>query len=55
MAVACDVLIQCYHYDYVINMRLWQAKASRELDLTYFDRGDYIGAVHTKVLSETIS
>jgi starch phosphorylase len=55
MAVPCDILIPGYHNDNVINMRLWKAKASRELDLTYFDRGDYIGAVHTKVHSETIS
>ena len=55
MAIPCDVLIPGYLNDNVINMRLWKAKASRELDLTYFDRGDYIGAVHTKVHSETIS
>ncbi|NOX24590.1 MAG: glycogen/starch/alpha-glucan phosphorylase [Deltaproteobacteria bacterium] len=55
MAVACDVLIPGYMNDNVINMRLWQAKASRDLDLSYFDRGDYIGAVHNKVRSETIS
>lgn len=55
MAIPCDVLIPGYLNNNVINMRLWRAKASRELDLTFFDRGDYIGAVHTKVHSETIS
>ncbi|MFZ5798900.1 MAG: glycogen/starch/alpha-glucan phosphorylase [Thermodesulfobacteriota bacterium] len=55
MAVACDVLVPGFHNNNVINMRLWTAKASRELDLSYFDRGDYVGAVHTKVHSETIS
>jgi len=55
MANACDVLIPGYRNDNVINMRLWQAKASRELDLSYFGRGDYIGAVENKVKSETIS
>jgi len=55
MAIACDILVPGYRNGNVINMRLWKAKASRELDLTYFDRGDYIGAVHTKVQSETIS
>ncbi len=55
MALPCDVLIPGYLNDNVINMRLWKARASRELDLTYFERGDYIGAVHTKVHSETIS
>jgi len=55
MANACDVLIPGYRNDNVINMRLWKAKASRELDLTEFSRGDYIGAVEQKVKSETIS
>ena len=36
-------------------MRLWTAKASRDLDLTYFNKGDYIGAVQRKVKSETLS
>jgi len=55
MAVACDMLVPGYLNNNVVNMRLWKAKASRELDLSYFDRGDYVGAVHTKVQSETIS
>jgi starch phosphorylase len=55
MAVAADVLVPGFRNDNVINMRLWKAKASRELDLSYFDKGDYVGAVHTKVHSETIS
>ncbi len=55
MATACDVLIPGYRNDNVINMRLWQAKASRELDLAFFNQGDYVGAVENKVRSETIS
>ncbi len=55
IAIACDVLIPGYQNDNVINMRLWRAKASRELDLSFFDKGDYIGAVQNKVSSETIS
>ncbi len=55
MATPCDMLIPGYRNDNVINMRLWKAKASRELDLTDFNRGDYIGAVESKVRSETLS
>lgn len=55
IAMACDMLVPGYDNDHVINMRLWTAKASRELDLSYFGRGDYIGAVTSKVSSETIS
>lgn len=55
MALPCDILVPGYHNDHVINIRLWSARASRDLDLSYFDRGDYIGAVKNKVNSETIS
>ncbi|MEW6501244.1 MAG: glycogen/starch/alpha-glucan phosphorylase [Thermodesulfobacteriota bacterium] len=55
MAMACDVLVPGFNNDTVINMRLWTARASRELDLASFNRGDYIAAVQTKVQSETIS
>ena len=55
MAMACDVLVPGFNNDNVINMRLWTARASRDLDLGSFNRGDYISAVHDKVLSETIS
>jgi starch phosphorylase len=55
MAMPCDILVPGYMNDHVINMRLWAARASRELDLTHFGEGDYIGAVQQKVSSETIS
>jgi len=55
MAMACDVLVPGFNNDYVINMRLWTARASRDLDLVSFNRGDYIAAVQEKVASETIS
>ena len=55
MAMACDILVPGFNNDHVINMRLWTARASRELDLSFFNVGDYIGAVQSKVKSETIS
>jgi len=55
MAMACDMLVPGFNNDHVINMRLWRAKASRELDLHSFNAGDYINAVQNKVNSETIS
>lgn len=55
MAMACDMLVPGYKNNQVINMRLWTAKASRELDLTYFSEGNYIAAVEDKVHSETVS
>jgi starch phosphorylase len=55
MAMACDMLVPGFGNDHVINMRLWRAKASRELDLGFFNAGNYISAVESKVRSETIS
>ncbi len=55
MAMACDMLVPGFNNDHVINMRLWRAKASRELDLDFFNAGDYVNAVESKVRSETIS
>ncbi len=55
MAMACDYLVPGYRNNHVNNMRLWTAKASRELDLSFFNKGDYIGAVQSKVKSETLS
>jgi len=55
MAKASDLMVPGYKNDHVINMRLWSASSSRELDLGDFSRGDYIGAVESKVSSETIS
>ncbi|MFZ5774296.1 MAG: glycogen/starch/alpha-glucan phosphorylase [Thermodesulfobacteriota bacterium] len=55
MAMACDVLVPGFNNNHVINMRLWTARASREIDLSFFNRGDYIAAVQSKVQSETIS
>ncbi len=55
MAIPCDMLVPGYKNNHVINMRLWAARASRELDLNFFSSGDYIGAVESKVSSETIS
>ncbi|MEN8199097.1 MAG: glycogen/starch/alpha-glucan family phosphorylase, partial [Thermodesulfobacteriota bacterium] len=55
VAIPCDYLVPGYKNDHVINMRLWTARASRELDLSSFSRGDYIDAVKSKVSSETIS
>jgi len=55
MAMACDIMVPGINDDFVTNMRLWTATSSRKLDLEFFNRGDYMGAVEAKVLSESIS
>ncbi len=36
-------------------LRLWRAEAPESFDFEVFNRGDYYGAVHQKVVSETLS
>ena len=55
MAVPCDILIPGYGGDHVTNMRLWASLSTREFNLTVFNRGDYAGAMHEKIMSENIS
>ncbi|XSG84566.1 MAG: glycogen/starch/alpha-glucan phosphorylase [Methylohalobius sp. ZOD2] len=55
LAMAYDVPVLGYGGETVNNLRLWAAKASREFDLTYFNKGNYIQAVAEKIQSETLS
>jgi len=55
MALANDIFIPGYANENVINMRLWSAVSSRDFDLQDFNRGDYMGAMESKVFSENIS
>ncbi|HWP35402.1 MAG TPA: glycogen/starch/alpha-glucan phosphorylase, partial [Thermodesulfobacteriota bacterium] len=55
LGVPYDVPVVGYGGRTVNALRLWSAKASNEFDLGKFNRGDYIGAVEDKALSETIS
>ncbi len=55
MAMACDIMVPGIGDDFVTNMRLWTARSSRNLNLEFFNRGDYMGAVEAKVMSESIS
>ncbi len=55
MAMAYDTPIPGYGNSTVNNMRLWSAKSSRDFDLKFFNRGDYIKAVEDKNDSENLS
>ncbi|MBU0755570.1 MAG: glycogen/starch/alpha-glucan phosphorylase, partial [Planctomycetes bacterium] len=54
-AMACDILVPAYGNDNVNNMRLWAAVSTRDFDLEFFNRGKYIEAMESKVLTENIS
>jgi len=55
MAVAYDIPVPGFGHRTVNALRLWSAKSTREFDLQYFNRGDYIGAVVDKDLTENIT
>lgn len=55
LGVPHDHLIAGYRNGVVNTLRLWSARASRQLDLEVFNDGDYRAAVEDKVLSESIS
>lgn len=55
MALAYDFPIPGYQNDTVNTMRLWSAKSSREFDLRFFNEGNYIGSVESKMKTENIS
>jgi len=55
MAMAYDTPIPGFGTETVNNMRLWSAKATREMDLLSFNEGNYIRAVQEKTHSENLT
>jgi starch phosphorylase len=55
MAMAYDTPVPGYGNNVVNSLRLWSAKATRDFDLTTFNRGDYVASVHDKDATENIS
>jgi len=55
VAIANDIPIPGYRNEVVNTLRLWSAHASRELDISSFNRGDYIAAVEEKNASENLA
>jgi starch phosphorylase len=55
VALPYDVPVPGYKNSVVNTLRLWSARATRDFDISYFNRGDYIRAVEQKSASETIS
>jgi glycogen phosphorylase len=54
-AIAYDVPIPGYGNRTVNTMRLWGAKSAHEFNLELFNRGNYSGAIESKIRSENIS
>src|SRR6516165_2072215 len=53
--IAYDTPVPGYRVPTTNLLRLWKAEATESFDLGAFNVGDYYGAVHEKVVSETIS
>ncbi|MDE1179715.1 glycogen/starch/alpha-glucan phosphorylase [Paraburkholderia sp.] len=54
-AMAYDTVIPGYATTATNTLRLWSARATEELDLSAFNRGDYRSAVDAKNMSENVS
>jgi len=54
-AMAYDNIIPGYATMATNTLRLWSAKATEEIDLNAFNRGNYMGAVESKNHSENVS
>ncbi len=55
LAMAYDTVIPGYGTDTTNTLRLWSAKATTEMDLSAFNRGNYFAAVEDKNHSENVS
>jgi starch phosphorylase len=55
LAVAYDTIIPGYGTQATNTLRLWSARATEEIDLSAFNRGNYMQAVESKNHSENVS
>ncbi len=55
LAMAYDTIIPGFGTNATSTLRLWSAKATTEMNLSAFNRGEYVGAVHDKTMSENIT
>ena len=55
VAVPYDLPVPGYKNQVVNTLRLWSARATRDFDISYFNRGDYIRSVEQRSASENIS
>jgi starch phosphorylase len=53
--VACDTPVLGYRVNTCNTLRLWKSEAVESFNFQEFNAGDYYGAVHAKVASQTLS
>ena len=55
IGVPYDVPVVGYNAEVVNTLRLWSARAEKDLDMLHFSGGDYLRAVEEKALAEVLS
>ncbi len=55
LAIPYDTPVPGFHNNTVNTLRLWASRSALEFNLDNFNSGDYIGACHSKMMSENIS
>ncbi len=54
-AIPCDMVVAGYGTDHVNTLRLWDARATKPVDMSLFSRGEYLKAAEDEAMAETIA
>jgi len=54
-AVPCDMVVAGYGTDHVNTLRLWDARATRPVDMSLFSRGEYAKAAEEEAMAKAIA
>ncbi len=54
-AVPCDMIIAGYGTRHTNVLRLWDAKSSKPVDMSFYSRGEYVKAVEEQAMAESIA
>ena len=55
LAVPCDMVVAGYDTEHVNTLRLWDARATKPVDMSLFSRGEYLKAAEEVAMAETIA
>ena len=54
-AIPCDMVVAGYDTDHVNTLRLWDARATKPVDMALFSRGEYLKAAEETAMAATIA
>lgn len=55
LAIPCDMVVAGYDTKHVNTLRLWDARATKPMDMSLFSRGEYLKAAEEEAMAETIA